>query len=392
MGDVNAGKVVRAIRPHSSSLIWVAVVVVAVLELAQPGKDVLGADGAAVALVVLAAGLSWWFPRLAAVLAIAGGVVGFSVVDQQLLATSVAGLLGVVVLLRHRIPAVALVGAVVVAVAVAPRGHRDSGLDTGIWIGELIVAAAVTAAVAGVTLARRSRREAARAEVRLREQEIAAQRRDAVLAERARIARELHDLVAHSVSVIAALAETAPFSVEKLPPEGSRRFAEIATAARGALGELRDLLSVLRREDVASVGLGRDPVPDLAGIDRLIDEHRRTGGTVDLSTEGELSGVPVAVEIAAHRIVQEALTNVRRHTRGAHASVALTRAPDRLLVRVRDTGPRLGMQIGSGHGLLGMQERAAALTGTLHAGPDGDGFQVSAALPLRMHSLDRRPP
>lgn len=271
-----------------------------------------------------------------------------------------------------------------VALAVASWG-RDAGLDSGAWVGELVVAAAVTAAVAGVTVARRSRGEAPRAEVCLREQEIAAQGRDAVLAERARIARELHDLVAHSVSVIAALAETAPFSVDELPPAGKQRFAEISTAARDALGELRDLLSILRREDIASAGLGRDPVPDLQGIHRLVDEHRRAGGIVDLSTEGELSGVPIAVEIAAHRIVQEALTNVRRHTRGAHASVALTRSPDRLVVHVRDTGPWLSTETGSGYGLLGMDERAKALTGTLHAGPDGDGFQVSAVLPLVEH-------
>lgn len=233
MGDVKDGQVGRAIRAHSGPLTCLVVVVGAVLELTRPGKDVLGADGAAVALVVLAAGLSWWFPRFAAVLAVAGGVVGFSVVEQQLLATSVAGLLGVVVLLRHRTPAVALVGAVVVAVAAASRAAaswgRDGGLDSGIWIAELVVAAAVTAAVAGVTLARRSHREAACADALRRELEIAAQRRDAILAERARIARELHDLVAHSVSVIAALAETAPFSVDELPPAGRQRFAEVAT-------------------------------------------------------------------------------------------------------------------------------------------------------------------
>ncbi len=383
MGDVKGGELSRTIRAHSPALVRVTIMVAAVLELTRPGKDILGADGVAVGLVLLAAGLSGVFPRLAAGLAVAGGVIGYAVV-QQTLVTSVAGLLGVVVLVRHRTPAFALVGTVAVAVAVA-SWNRYYGLDPASWLIELIVATAVTAAVAGVTAARRSRREAARAEKRLRELEIAAQRRDAVLAERARIARELHDLVAHSVSVIAALAETAPFSIEELPPAGKQRFAEIATTARGGLGELRDLLSVLRRDDPASEGIGRDPVPDLQGIHRLVDEHRRAGGTVDFNTEGELSGVPIAVEIAAHRIVQEALTNVRQHTRRAHAKVVLTRAPDRLVVRVRDTGPRLGVTTGSGHGLLGMQERAAALTGTLHAGPDGDGFQVSAALPLSGH-------
>ncbi|MGH8574038.1 MAG: histidine kinase dimerization/phosphoacceptor domain-containing protein [Gammaproteobacteria bacterium] len=133
-----------------------------------------------------------------------GGVVGYSLVAQPLLATSVAGLFGVVVLLRHRTPAVALVG----AAAGKPRAPRP------------------------VCVNRRSLRSGGTRSW-----------------PNGPGSRELHDLVAHSVSVIAALAETAPFSVDELPPAGRQRFAEFASAARGALGELRDLLSVLRRDD-----------------------------------------------------------------------------------------------------------------------------------------------
>ena len=302
---------------------------------------------------------------------------------QPLLSTSLAGLLGVVVLIRCRVPALILIAAITVAVGLA-SGISYRGQDIGGWLAEVIVGAAFASAAAGATLARRNRSDAVLAEGRLREQRIAAERRDAILAERARISRELHDVVAHSVSVIAVLAETAPCAVDDLPPAGKQRFAEIATSAREALGELRDLLSVLRRDDSAVSGLGRSPAPDLAGIDRLADEHRRAGRTIDLTTEGDLTGVPIAVEMATHRVVQEALSNVRQHTRQAHTTVTLTRTEACLVVRVRDTGPRAGTGTGTGagHGLLGMQERAEALTGSLRAGPSGTGFEVLAELPI----------
>ncbi len=125
------------------------------------------------------------------------------------------------------------------------------------------MAVAVSPAVAGATVARRNRREAAAAEQRSRAERLASERRDAVLAERERIAHELHDLAAHSVAVISVLAETAPFAAWQLPPESKKQFAEIVTSARDALGELRDLLSVLRRQEHSSRVLGTRPAPDL---------------------------------------------------------------------------------------------------------------------------------
>ncbi len=361
-----------------------AVVVLAVLELGLPGldRDLIGPDGAAVGLVLLAAVVWRVSPRAAGGIAVTAGVVGFAAVAQALAVPSLVGLLGVAGLVRYRTPAVAVVGTVALAVAVM-SWHRLALGGVGLWLVELVIATALVAAVAATTSARNSRRDAARAEALLREQEIVAERRDAALGERSRIGRELHDVVAHSVSVIASLAETAPYAVADLPAAARDKFAEIAQEARGALGELRDLLSALRRDGTDTAqGLGPHPVPDLAGVEYLVDDHRRAGGHADLARVGELSGIPVAVEIAAHRIVQEALTNVRRHTVGAHATVTLTRTPDRLLVRVRDTGPRRPAGPEEGHGVIGMRERAAALRGTLRAEPLGDGFEVAAELPI----------
>lgn len=382
----NDGGMNRSWPVRATALAYLVAGLLALKESPYFGAPTALADPVAAGLVLLAAVLAWFLPRTAALSALVGGVIGYAVAAEPLLATSVAGLIGVIVLVRHRIPVLAVVPAVVLAIAAA-SWSRYGGLDTGAWLGELLVATAVTSAVAGATLARRSSGDAVLAEARLREQQITAERRDAILAERTRISRELHDVVAHSVSVIAVLAETAPFAVGGLPLAGKQRFAEIASSARGALGELRDLLSVLRRDDSAAPGLGTAPVPDLEGIERLIDEHRRAGRSIDLTTEGDLSGVPIAVEIAGHRIVQEALTNIRRHTDEAHTSVTLTRAVYGLVIRVRDTGPRSGTSTGSGHGLLGMQERAASLTGSLRAEPKGDGFEVTAELPIREGQL-----
>lgn len=338
-------------------------------------RELVGADGAAVTLTVLAAGLGWWFPRVAGCVAILAGAVGVGAAAQPLLFPALTGLAGVVVLVWQRVWAIAVVAGAALALAAVSRFPTETP-DGSAWV----ITTLVTAAVAATAVAWRNRREAARAERLLREREIAAERQDAARAERARIARELHDVVAHSVSVIASLAETAPYTLGELDPPVREKFAEIAREARAALGELRDLLSTLRRDDAPGLGLG--PVPDLAGIENLVADHRRAGGSVELVQEGDLTAIPVAVGIAAHRIVQEALTNVRRHTDGAHATVTLARRPGSLLVHVRDTGPRRPSENSTGHGLIGMHERAAAVRGRVRAEPVGDGFEVCAELPV----------
>ena len=210
--------------------------------------------------------------------------------------------------------------------------------------------------------------------------------------ERARISRELHDVVAHHISMISVQAETARLTVPGLPPEGALRLREIGDTARAGLTEMRRLLGVLR-SDVAPGEVGeRQPQPGLPQIASLIDGARAaSGGAVRLIVSGQVRSFDPGVELVAYRIVQEALTNARRHAPGAAVDVELRYAPDMLRVRVRDNGPGLDLGAGTasgpstdGHGLLGMRERAATVRGTLRTGEAaGGGFVVEAELPAK---------
>ena len=206
------------------------------------------------------------------------------------------------------------------------------------------------------------------------------QRDQVVMEERARIARELHDVVAHHVSVIAVQAETARLTTPDLPEEGKQRFAAIGDTARDSLTELRRLLGILRDD---GVGPARSPQPGLDRLTELIDSARAAGTPVSLTLTGNAGPLPPGIDLTAYRIVQEALTNARRHAPDASVEVELGYEPDALRLRVSDDGPGPPAADASGHGLLGMQERAAMVGGTLRTGkaPDG-GFLVEAELPL----------
>ena len=199
--------------------------------------------------------------------------------------------------------------------------------------------------------------------------------------ERARIARELHDVVAHHISMIAVQAETARLTTPGLPAAGAQRFAEIGDTARAGLTEMRRLLGVLREDVEGAVG-DRQPQPGLAQLAELIDSAREaSGAAARLIVSGPVDSFDPGVELAAYRIVQEALTNTRRHAPGAAVDVELRYSGDSLRLRVRDNGPGPSAS-GSGHGLLGMRERAATVGGSLRTGPaPGGGFLVEAELP-----------
>jgi signal transduction histidine kinase len=199
--------------------------------------------------------------------------------------------------------------------------------------------------------------------------------------ERARIARELHDVVAHHISMIAVQAETARLTTPGLPAEGATRFVAIADTARTALTEMRRLLGVLR-EDAGSAP-ARRPQPGLAQLTELVDEARESSGsTTRLIVSGRVASLDPGVELAAFRIVQEALTNARRHAPGAAVDVEVVYGPDTLRLRVRDNGPGPGSDEPAGLGLVGMREREAMAGGTVSAGPaPGCGFVVTADLP-----------
>jgi signal transduction histidine kinase len=203
--------------------------------------------------------------------------------------------------------------------------------------------------------------------------------------ERARIARELHDVVAHHITMIALQAEAARLATAGLPPEGARRLTAIGDTARTALTEMRRLLGVLR-EDVDGPETLR-PQPGLRQLTSLLDEVRdaATGGGVRLIVSGSVEPLDPGIELTAYRIVQEALTNARRHAPGAAVDVELHYSGDDLVVRVYDNGPGPPPSEGlNGHGLAGMRERAAMAGGRVTAGAaPGAGFVVEAVLPVK---------
>ncbi|GHJ94419.1 two-component sensor histidine kinase [Streptomyces sp. NE5-10] len=201
--------------------------------------------------------------------------------------------------------------------------------------------------------------------------------------ERARIAREMHDILSHAVSLMIVQAEAGPVAVRRAPERAEAAFEAISATGRDAMDQLRRMLGVLREEDS---GDGRSPQPDLAELPALLDRVRAGGLDVRYETSGGLAGLPAPLAATAYRIAQEALTNTVRHARARTATVRIDRSGALLTVLVRDDGrgPRAAPGRAAGHGLAGMRERAAAHGGTATAGPgpDGRGFEVRAELPV----------
>ena len=231
--------------------------------------------------------------------------------------------------------------------------------------------------------------------------------------ERARIARELHDVVAHHISMIAVQAETARLATPGMPAAGAQRLLQIGDTARASLTEMRRLLGVLREDAQASaadqpgavllgtdrlgtdrLGADRYPQPGLRQLNELVDEARSaSGAAARLIVSGPPATLDPGVELAAYRIVQEALTNARRHAPGAAVDVELRYTSDALRLRIRDNGPGppltfplvpVAAREAGGHGLAGMRERAAAAGGGLRTGAaPGGGFLIEATLPAK---------
>ncbi|MGW6735112.1 sensor histidine kinase [Streptomyces sp. NPDC055013] len=223
------------------------------------------------------------------------------------------------------------------------------------------------------------------------EKEREAQAKVAVAAERARIARELHDVVAHNVSVMVVQADGAAYVLDSAPDQAKKALETISSTGRQALAEMRRLLGVLRTGEHQESG-EYVPQPDVEQIDDLIQQCRSSGLPVDFKVEGTPRPLPSGVELTAYRIVQEALTNTRKHGGpNTGASVRLVYFDDGLGLLVEDDGKGAPHELyedggadGSGHGLIGMRERVGMVGGTLDAGPrPGGGFRISALLPLK---------
>ena len=278
------------------------------------------------------------------------------------------------VLLRPRLAILALVAAEA-AVVLATLNQRENATP---WDATAAEALAVLAAWGAGELLRARRQRAieqAAAAAQLRQ----LSERDAAARERASIARELHDVVAHHVSMIAVRAATAPYAITDLPGPGQEAFGEIAEEARTALTELRVVLGVLR---APGGGSETAPQPRLADLDCLLSRMSGAGMDVTMNVTGQPRPLPASVELCCYRIVQEALTNAGRHAPGSAVRVALGYLPAAVSVRVSN-GRHGGSlpALSSGYGLTGLRERVEMLGGEFRAGPDSRGFEVSALLP-----------
>ncbi len=274
---------------------------------------------------------------------------------------------------RRAVAAAALTLAVLMAVTAAnnPFGHISGG---GF---DLLPGMVVAALLAGIAIANR------RAYVNSIRDRAEQDARRQVDEERLRIARELHDVVAHTMATINVQAGVAAHVLPTQPEAVAEALQAIKSASKEGLRELRAILNVLRQaDDTDSV----QPAPGLAQLDVLVEGARRSGLPIIVAVAGEPFPLPAAVDLAAYRIVQESLTNVIRHAGPANAVVSLRYQPEELAIDVTDTGH--GSVAGSvggtaGHGQAGMRERAAAVGGTVRAGPrPNGGYQVTARLPV----------
>ena len=329
-------------------------------------------------LIVVQAAAIWWLDDRPAVGAAV--VLLVSAVLQLMFPAFGPGIAFVVLCtyawLRPAAETLWILGLAVIAVS-GPALLSERWISAGLWLGAVLLAWSWGALV------------------RARGERRVAERRQAVLEERARIARDLHDVLAHTVSVMVVQAAAADDVFESNPARAREALRRTEEAGRQALAELRGFLRTVRA-DAADDGAGPRGIslpgeiaaaqPTLADVERLAATMGETGLRVTMRREGD-GEVPLGVQVGAYRIVQEALTNTLRHARASAAEVLLRIDESEVHVRVTDDGRGTGPATRNGHGLLGMRERAGLLGGTLRAGPRADGgFEVDAHLPVREKS------
>jgi signal transduction histidine kinase len=222
-----------------------------------------------------------------------------------------------------------------------------------------------------------------------REREREERVRQAATDERVRIARELHDIVAHAMSLIAVRAGAGRMVIDTQPDEAKEALSIIETASRRALREMRRLVGVLRQTDEPGDGeVELEPAPSLASLDELVRDTIQAGVDVDVDVTGDVRALPAGIEVSGYRIIQEALTNVVRHVGPTKVHLQVRYRPDEIEIELVDEGtatphdhPPNGSHAPTGHGLVGMRERVALYRGELVAGPAGKGYRVLARLP-----------
>jgi signal transduction histidine kinase len=351
-------------RAHLEFFAWALLLVGSGLLLWRGRQPVLVAFGtAAAALVYLGAG----YPYGPVFLTVALGCFSAVVAGHRRAAWTAVGMLWAGhVLMAHWLY----------------RWLPPTGDPPASWMQEIGIATWVVAILAVSELVRVRREQWARD--RAERAQAAARRADE---ERLRIARELHDVLAHSISVINVQAGVGLALLDSDPEQARTALTTIKEASKEALGEVRQVLDTLRTPGEAP----RAPAPGLDRLPELVDQAASAGLAVEGEILGKVPKLPPGTGLAAFRIVQEALTNVVRHSGSRHARVQVESAAGTLRLRIDDDGPATDSDAGgSGNGLAGMRERAAALGGTIEAGPrDDGGFRVLAVLPLKVKEEDR---
>jgi signal transduction histidine kinase len=269
-------------------------------------------------------------------------------------------------------PALAAIAAAFFVAAVVDGQSRGNVIPSFVWL---------SAAWAVGRVLRGWRRRSAELELLNRElqEQRELQAQAAVAVERGRIARELHDVIAHNVSMIVVQAGAAARVLKGEQIHVREALEAIETTGRATVDEMRRLLGVLRRSED---GLALSPQPGLAELEKLVANVREAGLPVDLRVEGSARSLPAALDLTAYRIAQEALTNALKHAGSARAELTVRYEPTAIEIEVRDDGVGSGNGAGTGHGLIGMRERAALWGGRLDAGRTERGWVVRARLPF----------
>ncbi|HEX9379155.1 MAG TPA: sensor histidine kinase [Gaiellaceae bacterium] len=313
---------------------------------------------------------------------------GISFVDWRLIPFAISifvvGLVAAFLLGNLRDPVQAGIGLALVIGGPATVVYKIPGHTTAMLI--FIPLEFTIAWVGGFALRERvEQAEAAEVRASLAERERDAAARIAVAEERVRIARELHDIVAHAVSVMVLQVGAVRHKLPDALAEDSDALRGVEQVGRTALAEMRGLLAAMRRDGEEAELI---PQPGLDGLDALLEEIGRAGLPVQLHVDGEPAALPRGIDLSAYRIVQEGLTNALKHARASNAEVTVRYRPDELQIEVRDNGEGSSTSNGLGHGLVGVRERVKIYGGQMSAGSaNGSGFILSTRLPL---SAERR--